>query len=237
MDQVTSELLVAARKGKRSAAVELLAMHYPTVWRMASGLTGRRDVGRGVVRFVMQRSLRVMSAWADDGAPTRWFHHHTLLTTRRTHKHPPAPGDDTLLSGGPEDPSYVGFIRALRALPMQQREAFILHHGEGLGIRAIGVAMDCSVLAAENHLREASERLGELASDQFNSHIARLKEIYRELGPDEELAVKDIRRRVRRLILPWFIKRILRMLFAIALLAAAVWAGWWVWRIVEHSLR
>src|SRR4051794_41165259 len=154
MEQVTSELVEGARKGRRDDVVELLALHYPVVWRMASGLTGRGDVGRGVVRFVMQRSLRATSHWAEDGAPTRWFHHHTLLTTRRTLKHSPTVANDTLLDGETADTGYVAFIRSLRTLPMQQREAFILTYGEKLDLRALAVAMDCSVTAATNHLAE-----------------------------------------------------------------------------------
>ena len=76
-----------------------------------------------------------------------------------------------------EDLAQETFIRALRALPMQQREAFILMHGEKLDVRAIAVAMDCSVLAAGNHLNEATDRLRHLAGSKLESHASRLASI------------------------------------------------------------
>ena len=101
--EIPAELVVDARKGKTDAIVELLAMHYPVVWRIATGLTGRLDVGRGVARYIMQRSLRALDKWTEAGASTRWFHHHTLLTTRRAQKHEPDLSNDTFLREGAGD--------------------------------------------------------------------------------------------------------------------------------------
>jgi DNA-directed RNA polymerase specialized sigma24 family protein len=237
MNEVTPELLAAARKGKREAVVELLAMHYGVVWRMATGLTGRDDVGRGVVKYIMQRSLRAVSSWKDEGAPTRWFHHHTVLTTRRAAKHRPETVNDTFIKQSAGDVQYAAFVRALRALPMQQREALILSAGEKLAIRQLAVAMDCSVLAAENHLREAMQRLQALSMEKYDAHVARMASAYARLAPDEELALANIRKRVRRLVLPWFVKRVLLGIVALFLLIASAWGGYWVWRVVAHSLE
>jgi DNA-directed RNA polymerase specialized sigma24 family protein len=237
MNEVTPELLAAARKGKRDAVVELLAMHYGVVWRMATGLTGRADVGRGVVKFVMQRSLRAMSHWKEEGAPARWFHHHTVLTTRRTAKHRPDTVNDTFINHAAGDVQYAAFVRALRALPMQQREAFVLSTGEKFNTRQLAVAMDCSIVAADNHLREATERLRELAADKFDAHAARMALAYQKLAPDEELAIQNLRKRVGRIVLPWIIRRIFSAILALILLAAAAWGGWWAWQIVRHSLE
>lgn len=237
MEEVTSELVAAARKGKRDALIELLAIHYPVVWRMATGLTGRADVGAGVAKFVMQRSLRVASNWKEEGAPTRWFHHHTVLTTRRTHKHPPDSSSDTFLRSGKDDAPYVAFIRALRLLPAQQREAFILSFGEKFGSRQLAIAMDCSIVAAENHLREASERLRELAAGQFQRHVAQMVSAYQNLGPDQELVLKDVRRRVSKWVLPWYIGRIIKTILSLVVFAAALIGAYWIWQIVRHSLQ
>ena len=63
----------------RAAVVELLRMFYPSVHRVAHGLCGRSEAAREVVAFVMSRSLRVLPTWGQEGAPERWFHHHTVL--------------------------------------------------------------------------------------------------------------------------------------------------------------
>ncbi len=232
----TSELVAAARKGKRDAIVELLTMHYPTVWRMASGLTGRADVGRGVVRYIMRRSLRALDHWTDEAAPTRWFQHHTLLTTRRAKKHGPDPIHDTLLGAAPADPGYTAFVRALRSLPMQQREAFILSDGEGMGIRTIAVAMDCSTIAAENHLREATARMRELAGSQYDAFVAAMSSAYKKLGPDEEMSVQNVRARIRRIVIPWRLLQMIKLVVSLVLLAIVLWGTLWIWRIVKHSM-
>lgn len=234
--ELTSDLVDAARRGKRDAIIELLSLHYPIVWRMAAALAGRADVGRGTTRFLMHRSLSAMSAWKDETAPTRWFHHHTVLTTRRTYQHQPDAATDTLLGEGANDPAYVAFIRGLRSLPMQQREAFILCHGEKLDIRAAAVAMDCSMLAAGNHLREASDRLRALAPEEFDARAQRMAEAYRTLTPDKELSVQEVRERVRRFIAPWRFKRMLGKLVSLLLIVAAAWGLYWAYRIAEHSL-
>jgi DNA-directed RNA polymerase specialized sigma24 family protein len=235
---VDVDLLRAARKGRRDAIIELLAIHYPLVWRMAEALTGRRDIARGVMKYVMPRSLKALPGWKAESDPHRWFYHHTLLTTRRiSAAHQPDPLKDSLIDGPTTTASYLAFIKALRALPMQQREAFILANGEGAGARAMAVAMDLSTLAAENHLREASERLRALAPDKYDASVARLQAAYRKLSPDEDMSVPSVRSRVNRLVRPWFIRRTLRTIFTLLALALTAWGAWWVWRIVQHSMQ
>src|SRR5436190_20123545 len=154
------EILKRARKYDRSAVEALLATYYPIVYRIAYSLTGREDVGRGVVRFVFNQSLKVLPKWDRDGAPQRWFTHHTVLTTRRADRYEPEPAKDVLVKPFGKPPAdYVAFIRALRALPQQQREAFLLTQGEGFDLRALAVAMDCSTEAAGNHLKAATDML------------------------------------------------------------------------------
>ncbi|HWP40420.1 MAG TPA: RNA polymerase sigma factor [Tepidisphaeraceae bacterium] len=241
MQEPSSELVSAASRGKRHAVIQVLAIHYPMVYRIAAGLTGRRDVAQGVVRFVLQQSLRALHLWTDPAAPTRWFYHHTILTIRRAHKHQPDATSDTLLGepGEPQDqpdPAYLAFVRALRSLPQQQREAFILRHGEKLEIRQIAIAMDCSTLAAANHLQQAEQHLVALAADRYHPHVLRMHRTYQSLHPAEELTIRDVRRRIRRLLLPWGLKRVLGSIVTLLLLAAALWGAWWVWKIVQHSL-
>jgi DNA-directed RNA polymerase specialized sigma24 family protein len=237
MPDMSTELVEAARKGKRDAIVEILAAHYAVVWRMAAGLTGRADVGRGVAKYVMQRSLRAVPSWKDEGSPTRWFHHHTVLTARRAFKHRPDVSNDTLIGSRADSVAYVAFVRAVRELPMQQREAFILSYCERLHQRGIAVAMDCSTTAANNHLREATDRLLLLAPQEFDRHTMHMRTAYEHLSPEEQLALPDIRKRVRGLMIPWVIRRMFRRVALVMLLILTVWGGWWIWRIVENSLE
>ena len=122
---------------------------------------------------------------------------------------------------------------------MQQREAFILHFGEKLDARAIAVAMDCSTGAAQNHLLAAVDQMRVLDVMGFDPNVLRMRSIYENLGPTEQLTIDDIRRRVRTALLPWTLvraaKKIMKLLL-IALLAAVTWLALWTWRIVDHSM-
>src|SRR5437868_12181832 len=121
------ELVGRARQYDRTAVEAVLTELFPAVHRMACALTGRADAGSAVERFVLKRAMRVLETWRDEAAPQRWFHHHTLLATRRARFRPAELKDDVLLAGASErgaaDPAFAAVTRAMRGLPMRQREA------------------------------------------------------------------------------------------------------------------
>ena len=117
---VDAQLFRRARNGNIRAAIEVMSDCYPQVYRIAYGLSGRDDVGRGLVKFVMRRGLRQLAQWKDEDEPMRWCRHHTLLTTRRAAKHQPSVDGDTLVRHAQtENAYYAGFIRAVRAARRQ----------------------------------------------------------------------------------------------------------------------
>jgi hypothetical protein len=127
---------------------------------------------------------------------------------------------------------YAAFLKALRALPTQQQEALILNHGEHLNPRYLGVAMDCSSEAAANHLRVATLQLEQMAGASAPKLMAELERIYRGLSPPADRVRPEIRRRIRRFLLP---RRLRRWLVPI-ILAAIAWALWhwrhWIgWKV------
>ena len=229
---VDPALLDRARKEQSNAVIEILSMHYPAVYRMAYAICGRRDVGDGVVRFVMRRSFRALPHWKDEEAPQRWFRHHTILTVRRAALHQPASAQiDTLIP--PEsleaDPKYPAFVRALRGLPQQQREAFLLHHGEKLDLRGISVAMDCSTVAAAQHLGAANDELTELVDRDFQSLAAQVAENYAKLAPTTDLALSHVSSSARRYLWPRKLARFLGSALLVLALFALAYASvkWW----------
>src|SRR3954463_6496404 len=144
--EIPPPLFARAQKLNRPAVEALFASVYPAVLRIARGLSGRIDVADGVVRFVMLRAPTMLPKWRDATAAERWFLHHTVLTARRAARHEPDPRADLLAANG--DANWLAFVRALRQLPHQQREAILLHCGEHLNDRYLGIAMDCSSDAA-----------------------------------------------------------------------------------------
>lgn len=218
------DLLRQAQSGDRDAAEMLLASMYPAIYRMAAGLSGREDVGRGIVRFVMTRAARQMARWRDADEAQRWFYHHTVLTWRRASQHRPDARSD-VLNAGAADPSYTAFLMALRGLPQQQLEAFVLNRGEHLNVRYLAVAMDCSTHAAELHLSVATERLEAMAGPDFEAMTQRMGRAYESLSPEEEFFRPGLRAIVRAPRWPVVLRQVVVGVVIAGILAAAGWLG------------
>src|SRR3954470_15866506 len=182
------ELVAAAKKLRTSAVAQLLENEYPAVYRVACGLAGRDDVGRGIANFVLARSIRMMPKWDVEDDPRQWFYHFTILTARRAIKHQPKPAKDLLVVKSEQaqqtSTEYLAFVAALRALPRQQLEAFLLHHGEKLNPRYTSLAMDCSTEAATAHLVAAIAALRSVVPEgRLDPLIQRAAAAYTRLTP------------------------------------------------------
>ena len=224
---VDADVLGRARNGNHDAVIEVLASQYPSTHRIAHAISGRADVGDGVVAYVTKQSFRVVERWEDDEAPQRWFRHHTLLTLRRAAKWKPESATDTLVPGDARpDANYVAFVRAIRGLPQQQAEAFLLTHGEQLDLRNLAVAMDCSTTAAAIHLKEADERLRALAGEGFESLVTKLRAAYERLTPSRDLVLSRVGVGLGRHFWPRLLKRLVKLIVLLLVLAALGWLTW-----------
>jgi hypothetical protein len=170
-----------------------------------------------------------MPNWRAGSIPDNWFYHHTLLTARDLSTSLPDPRQDLLVTHAAEasqDPLYIGFVRALRNLPRQQSEAFILHHGERLNDRLLGVAMDCSTGAAHTHLAAARQALSAVSGAGVDVLTTTLERAYQALTPPPTAIRPVARRYVLRNLRP----RRLRRLFRLMLLALLLAGGYFAWR-------
>jgi DNA-directed RNA polymerase specialized sigma24 family protein len=226
---IPDDVVRRAQKFDRRAMEEIVADVYPSVHRMASALTGRPGAARQVLHDVLRRGLRVLPNWRPGSIPENWFYHHTLLTARDLSTTLPDPRQDLLVTHAAQasqDPLYIGFIRALRNLPRQQTEAFILHHGERLNDRLLGVAMDCSTGAAHTHLAAAKQALAAVSGAGVDVLTATLERAYQELAPTTGAVRPVARRYVSKSLRP----RKLRLLFRLTLLALLLAGGYVAWR-------
>src|SRR3569623_1349805 len=176
------DLVHAASQGSADALTTVLAACYPTMARVAIAVSG--DTGRGLllVKELVGLAMTAAPKWQEETAPARWFMHHTILNLRQ---HPIVCKTDPLLqyAAGKEIP-YTAYLRALRKLPPQQVEAFILTHGEGLDNRRLAIAMDCSTTAAANHLTAAEDMLKTVAAAEYGERVTEFKKAYANLSPD-----------------------------------------------------
>jgi DNA-directed RNA polymerase specialized sigma24 family protein len=232
--EVDPELLHDARKLKRGAVEELLELYYPAVHRLAHGLTGHSAAARRTLRFVLSRSMTVLPTWKQEGVPFRWFMHHTVLSARRESDRAPDPATDVLVTGATSPPpAYMAFVRAVRNLPVQQKEAFLLHHGERLDSRQMGIVMDCSREAAAHHLDAATQTLSAVSGEQYQAFLEKLAEAYLGLTPPRQVMVPDVRRQVRRALWPQRLRRAVGLLLLLGLLAVLAWVAWRMFLVGE----
>jgi DNA-directed RNA polymerase specialized sigma24 family protein len=231
---IDDEVIARARKFDVAAVTAIFAEYYPMVHRISHGLAGRASVGREVERFVLRRAFNVLPTWVDEGAPQRWFSHHAVLASRRTPRGDPNNPDDLLLAAEPAPQlQFVAFIRALRSLPVQQREAFILSFGEKFKNRDIAIAMDCSNQAAATHLTAATSSLGAIAGEKFDEFTQALAKNYQSLEPSEHLLLPSMRSFVARRIWPRRILRAILWTLLLAILAVIAFGVWKLWPMIE----
>ena len=233
----SAETIAAARKLKPRAVADLLTTQYASVYRIAYALAGRWDVGRGIARFVLARSVRFMPKWDPEDDPANWYHRFTIMTSRRSlAKHKADPQRDVLVEQALEpDAEYVAFVAALRHLEPQQREAFLLHHGERLNDRYAAVAMDCSTEAAHNHLVVAERQLRLVAGPNLAALTKKLADAYMHLTPTDDSVVPAVNRVVFRQVTVRRVWRFVKLLLTLALLAVLIWGGWWMYQMATNQ--
>ncbi|MEM6562089.1 MAG: sigma factor-like helix-turn-helix DNA-binding protein [Planctomycetota bacterium] len=230
-NELTAKDVRKAADGKPAAVAKLAGRFYPAVVRMSLGLTGRDDLGPTVARTILRRSVTAMRNWRDEHAPERWYRHHTVLEVRHALAHNIGTRRDVLLPPD-ADTKATAFLAAVRRLPHQQREAFLLHHAEKLGPRTLAVSMDCSVEAAGNHLHAADKSL-RLITDDFETHVDVIARQWQALTPPVPEQARIVVRQTRRALLPRRIKRVCQWILFYAFLVALAGATWWVVENVE----
>jgi DNA-directed RNA polymerase specialized sigma24 family protein len=235
MTAVTPEIIEGARNLNPRAVAELLTTQYASVYRLAYALAGRWDVGRGVARFVLARSVRFMPKWEPEDDPANWFHRFTIMTSRRSlPKHKAKPKNDVLVEQALDpDAEYVAFVAALRHLEPQQREAFLLHHGERLNDRYAALAMDCSTQAAHNHLAVAEKQLRLVAGPNMAALTKKLADAYMHLTPADDSVVPAVNRVVFRQVRIRRFFRLVGLLVKLAIVAALLWGAWRLYHLLR----
>ncbi|HEX8911476.1 MAG TPA: hypothetical protein VF796_03880 [Humisphaera sp.] len=222
-------LVARARSGDRDAVADVFADAHPAVRRSALALTGDEGVADRVTADVFRHALNVLPRWSDEADPGNWFYHHTVLTARRLGGGRPESGSDPLVTALPEAarlPAYVAFARGIRRLPPQAAEAFLLHHGERLNPRLLGVAMDCSAAAATTHLAAADEAMRQLAGPDFEKMTTALHKAVAAMAPPAEESRRFAAARARAFAarrLGQGLKRLIVTLIVLAVLAAVAY--------------
>jgi DNA-directed RNA polymerase specialized sigma24 family protein len=224
---VDEEVLDRARDGDREAIESVITACYPSVHRIAHALTGEPKIALRITRFVLRRAVTAIPKWRKGLIAENWFYHYTVLTTRLVVPHPPSAQQDLLITAGPStEPAYAAFVRAIRVLPPQQVEAFLLHLGEKLNDRLLGVAMDLSTQAAGTHLTAATSVLQTIAGDQYDSIRSALERAYLSLTPPDTIVRSASQQEIRSVFWRRLLRRAVRRLIWLTILAGIGLAVW-----------
>jgi DNA-directed RNA polymerase specialized sigma24 family protein len=223
--EIDDAVFVAARLGKRQPAIDVIVRYVPEAFAIATLLTGSFEVGRQAIHRLTVASMKQLPTWTDPDEGRRWFRHQAVLVARQLGTsgvddvHVFARADSALPAGFP------AFIRAVRKLPQQQQESFLLQHGLGFDPRERGVAMDCSTTAAQTHLQEAERQLIPLLGADYNLMRVTLRD-----GATRLLDVQDphgfVARRYRS---PRGRRRRDAMLGLLVILCASAGVAWLAW--------
>ena len=241
-----------------SDLLTLLRRSHARVYRIALALCGNRRVAETVVEKVLRRSVGISKRWETDEDAERWFMHYTVLLCRATNNEntdagsevsrragyfDARPGSSAYLRTGVAgneallslvtDADSIAILMAVRQLPTQQREAFLLHHGEAMDLRQMATAMDCSSAAAANHLVAAVKALKEYSLAGIGDFTARLPGLLRQLVPPAEaldIRVQQVVAKQRRRA---WVRRIVDCALTVVLIAAIACLAWWFWKRIE----
>jgi DNA-directed RNA polymerase specialized sigma24 family protein len=227
---LTNEILAQARAMNPAALRALLSGGYAAAHRIALALTGNKGVAQAVASLLARRSLTMLPRWRDVSSSENWFVHHAVLTTRAANVRPPMDPmlDPLVVHGGAaaQDPEYAAFVRAIRQLHPQQSEAFILHHGERLNARMLGVAMDCSTAAARMHLQVADDHMNAVSGGRGHELSAMLTRAYSAMSEAMPPAEGVLRIEVRRLRWRRFLRRLVRTVITLSVLGGLGYGAW-----------
>lgn len=212
------------KSAKKLDLQAILERAYPRVYRVALALCQNRDVGLAVVTRVLGQSGVVVDRWETDEEADRWFLRFTVLCSRGQ---PDGRIDALFLSA--QEEMWKAIILAIRHLPMQQREAYLLCHGEGLDLRQLATAMDCSSSAAAKHLSAAEGALKPIAGDRLEGFALGLPALMAGLVPAPQVLEVEVSRVLRKRRRRIWIRRWVLFSMKVGMVIAAMWI---VWRFV-----
>ncbi len=137
----------------------------PRLWRSIYGFAGgRRQIAEDAVAEAFARALEHADSIRD---PLPWIYRTAFrIATRELKREKRALG---LRAEAPPEPDAAGLhdlLRALAALPFNQRAAVILHHGEGLSAAEVSRLLGMSPATVRVHAFRGRKRLREILGSE-----------------------------------------------------------------------
>lgn len=165
-----AELAERAAGGCRASFAMLVERHYDRVYKLAWRWTGSRPAAEDIAQDVCVKVANGIASFRGDSAFTTWLYRITFTTTadhlrssQRIDVREPSEML-TLIDGASSVTAEEHVINAelwnaVRALPVQQRDAVLLVYGEDMSHQEAAEIMGCTAKTVSWHLHEARKSL------------------------------------------------------------------------------
>jgi RNA polymerase sigma-70 factor, ECF subfamily len=157
------DLVRAARRGDRDAAAVLFRRYWPSVWRAAFALTGRRAVADDVAADAFERAFAALDRFDERRPLSPWLHR--IVANRAVDF---VRGERRLAGEESAERAYVdpevgagdrGLLAAVAGLSLERRVVVLLRYGVGMTPKQIAAALDLPVGTVNSRLARALEQL------------------------------------------------------------------------------
>jgi len=167
------ELVAAARAGESEAFDALMRRYERLIHKLAAGFAPDREAALDLTQAVFLRAFRALDGFRGEASFKTWLvriaYHEGINESKRSARHARTEeldGDATELATAAvqEERLLAGerhgaLERALGALHHRYRTAVLLRYREGLPIRDIAAALDCSETMTKNLLFRGVQKL------------------------------------------------------------------------------
>ena len=157
------DLVRAARNGDGDAAAALFRRYWPTAWRAAFALAGRRALADDVASDAFERAFAALDRFDDRRPFSPWLHRivaNRAIDVLRAERR--ISGEELLEPVDHESDLAVAdreLLSAVATLPLERRVVVLLRYGVGMTPKEIATALDLPVGTVNSRLARSLEQL------------------------------------------------------------------------------
>lgn len=169
VDPNRSELVTASR-ATRPSVEALFDEHWMTAWRAAYAVTGRRDLADDAAQEGFVKAIRSLPSFDDSKPFAPWIAKIAVNCARdllRGERRRRADELDEELEAQPAA-DVSGLLLAVAALPQEQREAVVLHHVLGFGLKEVAEIVGAPEGTVSSRLGRGVSRIRQTTEDEHD---------------------------------------------------------------------
>jgi RNA polymerase sigma-70 factor (ECF subfamily) len=164
------DLVRAARRGDRDAAAALFRRYWPSAWRVALSVTGRRALADDVAADAFERAFAALDRFDERRPFGPWLHrivaNRCLDLLRAERRLTDDDGVEPVVVNPDHRSGDRGLLEAVAGLSLERRVVVLLRYGVGMTPKEIAAALDLPVGTVNSRLARSLEQLRETFAGQ-----------------------------------------------------------------------